>query len=98
MRELGRHDEEQAIYREYIERLRDRLPNSARTLAFALSELGARLNAAGHYADAEPLLLESHKMHAKAGSDRADGVRDSLIALYDGWDKPEQADRWRQRP
>ncbi len=63
----------------------------------AVSLLGQSLADQGRHEEAEPLLLESYeKMDPPAVSaHRKEEARARLVRLYEGWGKPEMADRWR---
>ncbi|MBL9030972.1 MAG: tetratricopeptide repeat protein [Phycisphaerae bacterium] len=62
------------------------------------NSLGSTLTSLGRYADAEPRLLEARAMlEAWTSDDR--GVRDdnvrTLVRLYEAWNKPDEAARWK---
>ncbi|MBN2130717.1 MAG: tetratricopeptide repeat protein [Sedimentisphaerales bacterium] len=53
------------------------------------------------YADAEPLLLQEFQRRAEQfGPDHSHTVetRNRLVSLYESWNKPEEAARWRAKP
>jgi tetratricopeptide (TPR) repeat protein len=65
----------------------------------ATSHLGASLAGQNRFAEAEPLVLESYKALERqpaAHPYRIKPVREHVIALYEAWNKPEQASRWRK--
>ena len=65
-----------------------------------LTALGECLTRLGRYADAEAPLLEAHRVLHQAVGDQHDWTtqaRKALVALYDAWQKPAQADEWRAR-
>jgi serine/threonine protein kinase/tetratricopeptide (TPR) repeat protein len=70
-----------------------------------LSQVGASLLGQKRYAEAEPLLLDGYQgLDARAAtvpiSQRRGHLASSarwLTELYDGWDKKELADQWRQK-
>ena len=78
--------------------LADSLP-----LAAALADVGKALLDAKAYADAEPLLLagyEGAKKHTSQVSPRGRSnlmsTLERLVRLYDAWDKPDEAAKWRK--
>ena len=61
--------------------------------------LGARLTALGRYEEAEPLLTEGYPIIAEQRGEQHRITRDVLtevIQLYERWDKPTEAARWRE--
>ena len=71
----------------------------------AESLLGANLAGLGKYEEAEPLLLNGYRgMDARKermpAPDRAHlvGARQAVVQLYEAWNKPEQAARWKTGP
>jgi non-specific serine/threonine protein kinase/serine/threonine-protein kinase len=68
--------------------------------ALAENALGESLAAQKRYADAEPLLVSSLGILQIHAGPRSGLVRQALkrvIAMYQGWDKPEQAKQWQQQ-
>ncbi|MFN2624135.1 MAG: protein kinase [Chthoniobacterales bacterium] len=67
-------------------------------ILYAASALGECLTVQKRYADAEPLLTDSYnKLQSKAGDEnkRTVEARQRLAKLYDDWNRPEQAARFR---
>lgn len=67
-------------------------------ISYATSALGECLTAQKRYAEAEPLLTDSYnELHSKLGdqNERTIEARQRLAKLYDDWNKPEQAARFR---
>jgi len=67
-------------------------------ISYATSALGECLTAQKRYAEAEPLLTDSYnQLHTKIGDQnkRTIEARQRLAKLYDDWNKPEQAARFR---
>jgi non-specific serine/threonine protein kinase/serine/threonine-protein kinase len=63
------------------------------------SLVGACLVARGEYAQAEPLLLKGYQgLRAAKGAPamRQQQARDSIIKLYEAWQKPEKAAEWKK--
>jgi serine/threonine-protein kinase len=74
------------------------LPKDDLFIFYALSALGECLTAQKRYAEAEPLLADSYnQLHTKIGDQnkRTIEARQRLAKLYDDWNKPEQAARFR---
>jgi serine/threonine protein kinase len=68
--------------------------------ALAENALGESLAKLGRYSEAEPLLVSSLGILQVHGSARSGLARQALkrvVALYQAWDKPEQAKQWQQR-
>ena len=94
------------IFRERLAILQKK-PESLATFE-ARSDLGIALLGQQKYADAEPLLLRAYQGMKKAakepghkspGASTKDNVAESLewlVQLYDAWDKPEEAAKWRK--
>src|SRR6185369_6119512 len=68
-----------------------------------MSQLGAALAAQARYSEAEPLLIAGYEgLKAREGKMPAHRKKDlaaaasRIILLYDAWDQPEKANRWRQ--
>jgi len=67
-------------------------------ISYATSALGECLAAQKRYAEAEPLLTDSYnELHSKLGDQnkRTIEARQRLAKLYDDWNKPDQAARFR---
>lgn len=74
------------------------LPPEHDLLAAVVSKRAAALIAQGDYGAAEPLLLKSYPVLVKTrGKQHPDTIaaRDTLIALYDHTNRPEEANRYR---
>jgi tetratricopeptide (TPR) repeat protein len=62
-------------------------------------DLAASLTALSRYEEAEALLLEaSAALELTDNSDEIENARQKLVALYDAWDRPEEAARYRELP
>jgi len=85
-------------WREYLARSRTVLPGDSWVVAVAGSHLGGCLLAQGRFADAEALLVGSHPvLCASRGAEGRDARRNLawLVALYEAWDRPDDAAAWR---
>jgi tetratricopeptide (TPR) repeat protein len=74
------------------------LPKGDVTISYTTSALGECLTAQKRYAEAEPLLIDSYnELKAKLGDQdkRTMEARQRLAKLYDDWEKPDQAARFR---
>ncbi|MGE4198959.1 MAG: tetratricopeptide repeat protein [Phycisphaerales bacterium] len=63
--------------------------------------LGECLTALHRFDDAEKTLLQSHAMLTQSlgpAHDRTKTAADKLVKLYEAWNKPEDADKWRPKP
>ena len=86
------------LLREALAIHRASLPRAHLRTADVESSLGACLTRLGRYAEAEPLLLQSHaRLQAARGEDdtRTHSALRRVVRLYDAWDKPDQAARFR---
>ena len=84
-----------------IEKLAQSLSNEHPLVASARGALGECLFLQTRYADAEPLLLESHKVlltRMGARDPRTQNAAQRLVALYEAWSKPSEAERFRATP
>ena len=65
-----------------------------------MSVLNESLASREKYAQAEPLLLDSHKQMEDKPETPSDRLEDAIYRtadLYEAWDKPEQAAEWRAK-
>jgi non-specific serine/threonine protein kinase/serine/threonine-protein kinase len=95
--DTGRADEAEPLLREALGIRRNRMP---RHWASASTEsiLGACLSRQGRYGEAEPMLKESLGVLLEVPGVPPLRVAQALgriIALYDAWDKPDEAKAWR---
>ena len=73
------------------------LPKEHPDTAETESVLGACLVAQGRFAEAEPLLVGSHRLMLAKRTDRSRETRDALdriVQLYAKWGRPEEARRY----
>ncbi len=97
--ELGRHGEADPLYRETLAGAERALPAGHYMTLIIQRNHGGCLTALGRYEQAEPLLLASYAgLKKKLGADHAHTRQalDKLIALYERWDRPDEAARWRE--
>jgi len=90
----GRYREAEAALREGWEVRRDGLPAGHWHVAASAGTLGECLAGMARREEAEPLLLDSYAVlrDTFGDEDRRTGVaRDRLVALYEGWGRPDKA-------
>jgi tetratricopeptide (TPR) repeat protein len=98
--EKGRAEEAESRLREGLDILRKALPAGHWRLAATDCFLGACLATQGRSSEAEPLVLSGYRT---LEADRlapplmVSLALERVIRLYDGWDKPEEAARWRAK-
>lgn len=88
------------LLRESLELRQAALPEGDPSIAITQGALGECLTVLGRYEEAELLLLEScSRLAPQEGeaNDQARSALDRIIALYEAWEKPEQAAEWRAR-
>ena len=98
LRAAGERDAALPLLEEAVAVAREELEPDDPRLAHALGGLGEALAAEGRYAEAEPLLLESHAGLAAAPEVSAaelSRARDRLASLYEGWGRTQAAAEWR---
>ena len=100
--DAGRHAEAEKYARECLRIRQQTMPDDWRTYN-TMALLGRSLAGQKAFADAEPLLLEGYEgMIARAASIPAAGkiriteALEAIIELYEDWEKPEEAERWRE--
>ena len=99
--QLDKAREALPVLQEAYEIRRRALPEASPLTALAATELGSCLTALERYPEAEGYLLEGYRLlgqelnGARHGSRRP---RDLLVALYEAWGKPRQADKYRASP
>jgi eukaryotic-like serine/threonine-protein kinase len=94
----GQPDVGETILREAVKIRTDSVPKEHFWVAVANSALGECLTIQGRYDQAEPLLLQSYKSLKSsqgAGNPRTRLAVQRLIALYEGWGKPDRANEYR---
>ncbi len=100
--DAGRVAEAEGHLRPALMARREQLPPGDRLIANAESLLGACLTALGRYDEAEPLLLDAHKVLAASPVDRAGGQTraavERIITHYLARDMPDKAEEWRAKP
>ncbi|MEW6744383.1 MAG: serine/threonine-protein kinase [Planctomycetota bacterium] len=100
---LGQGDPEgaEAYLRGCVEIRRKVLPEGDRLIAYAESVLGNCLTALGRHDEAEELLLGSfpviEKLYGPSHPTRTQEAMRRIVALYEAWGKPAQAQAWRGR-
>jgi tetratricopeptide (TPR) repeat protein len=100
---VGAYSTAEALVRESLG-IREKLQPNAWMTFDARSLLGGTLTAQKKYAKAEPLLLSGHEGIARRRTTiplslrpiRLMEAKERLVRLYDLWDKPAEADKWRQ--
>jgi serine/threonine protein kinase len=100
---MGQPARAEPLLRELADFWKQQAPDSAQ-YANQLARLGLNLLRQQRYADAEPLLLQGYEglkqRQAKMSTDEQVRLREaleSLVQLYDAWEKKDQADEWRKK-
>ena len=96
----SRFDEAATLFEETVARARRAWPGRHWMTGVLLGNYGKTLTELQHYQDAETRLLEGHEfVLAGLGPNhwRTINQIESLAILYDAWDKPEQAAKWREK-
>jgi tetratricopeptide (TPR) repeat protein len=100
IRRQGRTAEAEALARAQRVNAAKSLPKDHWLLGVVTKEHGACLRELGRHAEAEPLLLEAHALLARvvgANDQRTQKVVTELVALYEAWQRPQDATVWRTR-
>ena len=95
----GRHEKAEPLYAEVVAAIRMAMPAGHWWLGAALANQARSLTALERYPEAESALLEAHQIVSAAlGPDhpRTQKVAAYLADLYDAWNKPALAAKWRQ--
>jgi serine/threonine protein kinase len=92
--------EAETVLREYVATAGETLPSASWQVATAKSLLGACYTVRGDFEDAELLLLESYPIMSRNLGQKQEMTQQAIqriVKLYEAWDKPEQASKWRAR-
>lgn len=98
--DTGRPAEAEPLLQECLTIREKKLPAGHWQIATARSLLGGSLAGQKKLAEAAPLLLEGYTGLSRAAEAPAGLVAralDRIIALYEMWDKPEEAETWRKK-
>ncbi|MCG8408672.1 MAG: serine/threonine-protein kinase [Phycisphaerales bacterium] len=96
----GRLGEAEPLYRETLERSRRLLPKGRRYQIASLINLGRLLVPQRRYKEAEEALLEAHEIleiHSKKDAGIKVMAIQSLVRLYEAWDRPQTAAEWQAK-
>ena len=101
--QLKQYDQAELWRRKWLAVVEDKAGPESVAYAVELSALASNLLKQQKYADAEPLLLKSYEGMKKREANIVTEDRDLpppealkwLVQLYDAWDKPEEAAKWR---
>jgi tetratricopeptide (TPR) repeat protein len=87
----------EALLGEALQLRADALPDESWLIGSAKASLGSCLTTLGRYQEAETLLLEGFQgvMRGEAPIGRREFARDKLVELYEAWNRPEEAERWK---
>jgi len=99
LRRKGQYDAAEVYFLEGLAIFEAVLPPDHWQLAYNRNLFGALLVAESRFAEAEPLLLESYEKLGVHFGDRHQRTLEAarhLVALYEAWNKPEQADAYRR--
>ena len=91
------YEEAEFLLRECLQIRQQVLPSDSWMIHNTRSLLGGSLVGQGEYAEAEPLLRQGYeqmKPPENASMRKRDAAK-RLVELYEAWDKPEQASKWR---
>jgi tetratricopeptide (TPR) repeat protein/predicted Ser/Thr protein kinase len=99
LRGLGRAEEAESVARYVVETMERELPENIR-LPASRCEHGRCLTALGRYGEAEEELLSVYERERRLfgpASVGTQGCLDALVALYAAWDRPQEAQAWREK-
>ncbi|MGD9263872.1 MAG: serine/threonine-protein kinase [Methyloceanibacter sp.] len=102
LRTQDKLDEAVPHYREVLDHRRSVLGNNDPRTLETTNTLAALLVALGRYDETEPLLLAAYAaLEESGGADtrpqQLQAATQRLVALYDLWNRTDQADRWREK-
>ncbi len=94
----GAHEEAESVLRECLSIRQEILAEDSWLLYHVMSLLGTSVGGQGKYAEAEPLLLRGYELMnpPESRSSRKRQALEHLVELYEDWDKPDEAARWRK--
>jgi tetratricopeptide (TPR) repeat protein len=97
--EQGNFTEAEPLLRGCLAMRQNALPQDHWLIADTMSLLGGSLVGQGKFARAEPLLLDGYarmKNSRQVPENRKRQALQRIVALYESWGKPDQADTWRR--
>ncbi|MEJ0085659.1 MAG: serine/threonine-protein kinase [Pseudomonadota bacterium] len=97
---LGQAQEADKLLRESLALRRQYLPEGHWATTSVESMIGANLVLLKRYAEAEKILLDTEQRLLAARGEGAPVIADArqrLVMLYEAWNKPEEAARWRSK-
>lgn len=101
----GARDRALTLFNEVLSLRRSHLPPDHPDTIKSMNNLAVVHMEARDWSSAEPLLIEAHEALARRAAATPDTssaamatVRKRLVALYQAWGKPEQANAWRASP
>jgi tetratricopeptide (TPR) repeat protein len=100
IRHQGRAAEAEVLARALREKARSSLPKEHWLIGVISKELGGCLRDLGRREEAEPLLLAAHELLATAVGPAHNHTQKTvaeLVALYEAWQRAEEAARWRRK-
>jgi tetratricopeptide (TPR) repeat protein len=95
----GRFDEAESVLRQSVQTRQRTMPDHW-LYPIALSMLGEAILGQGRYEEAEAILIDAYEMLVDNQATPANREREALervVALYDRWERPQQARAWRER-
>jgi len=98
LNKLGRSDEAERVLREAVRLREENLPAQHFMTALTRGALGECLTTQKRYDEAEPLLVASYTSLVKSQAvhnPRTLSAERRLVDLYQRWNKPELADKYR---
>jgi serine/threonine-protein kinase len=93
--ERGDHEEAESLLSEALAIRRERMGEEHPQTALVKVVLGSCLTNLGHYEEADTLLNESYAVLREKGGEDAQNALESLVDLYESWEKPAEANRFR---
>jgi eukaryotic-like serine/threonine-protein kinase len=96
--QTGEFEKAESYIRQAVEKLVQSLPKGHLMIAGAQGPFGECLLLQKRYAEAEPLLIESHNAFEKRLGPKDPRTQDAcrrLVRLYETWGKPDEAARYR---
>ena len=96
----GKTDEAETLFAEILEQRKRKLKGNHPSILWTLNDFGVLRREQKRYEEAESLLLEAVEGRClKLGDTHPDTLEsmNNLIALYEAWNKPEDAQQWRAK-
>jgi tetratricopeptide (TPR) repeat protein len=98
---MGRSAQAETIFREVLQQRQAAQPSEPVRVAIALSQHGEALGALRRFEEAEPELLEGHRLLQEALGDAHTHTQQAAARVrefYDRWGRPQQKAAWETSP